>query len=363
MEGGMRLSPSSVALRAGLLLASLLVSTILLEVALRVVAIDVASYHSIQGFAVYDPVLGWRLAPSRDAVFRGAHFAVRVHQNAEGLRDRHYDYARTPDRRRVLVLGDSVVWCWGVEQDECFTERLERALADTDVINAGVPGYSTAQELLFYEREGRRYAPDVVVLVVAPNDVADNLDQRGPRFRLDGGELRHEPAPPPRRKSAATEWLQEHSRLFAFGAYVGTVFGRTFRRPDDERPPSAPAFAADAATTASAPRPAATPASWALAEALFDCLQRAVQADGARLVVVLEETPEPQRAWLQSFWSERAVPVLDVAPPLAAAAERGERVRLDGDPHLGPAGQAVVAAELARLVAPELARLDSARRP
>ena len=42
----------------------------------------------------------------------------------------------------------------GVEQDECFTERLENALGDTDVINAGVPGYSTAQELLFYEREG-----------------------------------------------------------------------------------------------------------------------------------------------------------------------------------------------------------------
>ena len=65
---------------------------------------------------------------------------MHVSQNAEGLRDRHYPYARDGGRRRILVLGDSVVWCWGVEQADCFTERLEAALPDTDVINAGVPG-------------------------------------------------------------------------------------------------------------------------------------------------------------------------------------------------------------------------------
>src|SRR5262245_21705227 len=91
--------------RAGLLLASIAIACILLEGGLRVLAVDQASYHSITGFAVYDPELGWKLAPSRDAVFKGAHFTVRVSQNAEGLRDRHYDHARTPGRRRILVLG------------------------------------------------------------------------------------------------------------------------------------------------------------------------------------------------------------------------------------------------------------------
>ena len=49
----------------GLLLTSLVVAAGLLEAALRVLPIDVASFHSIAGFTVYDPVLGWRLAPSR----------------------------------------------------------------------------------------------------------------------------------------------------------------------------------------------------------------------------------------------------------------------------------------------------------
>src|SRR5262249_31296523 len=113
-----------------------------------------------------------------------------------------------------------VVWCWGVEQGACFTERLEAALPDTDVINAGVPGYSTAQEMLFYEQEGQRYRPDLVLLVVVPNDLTDNLDPRGPRFRLDDGRLVVTTRPLGRRKNVVGEWLQEHSRLFAHVSYL-----------------------------------------------------------------------------------------------------------------------------------------------
>src|SRR5690348_8085198 len=137
-----------------------------MEVALRVLDVDVASYHAIGGFTTYDPELGWVLTPSRQTIFRGAHFAVRVLQNAEGLRARHYPYARDPARRRIVVLGDSAVWCWGVEASECFTALLEDSLQQTDVINTGVPAWSTAQETLFYEREGRRYRADLVLLLV-----------------------------------------------------------------------------------------------------------------------------------------------------------------------------------------------------
>ena len=361
VAGAMKLSPSAVALRAGLLLGSLTIAAVLLEVALRVLDVDLASYHSIAGFAVYDRELGWKLAPARDATFKGAHFSVHVSQNAEGLRDRHYDFARTPGRRRILVLGDSVVWCWGVEQDECFTERLENALGDTDVINAGVPGYSTAQELLFYEREGRRYGSDLVMLVVAPNDPADNVDPRGPRFRLDGGELRYDTAPPPRRRAAATEWLQDHSRLFAWVGYVWTVARRSARTIGNDDTPDAPTASAGGGASATAPSPMPTPPTWTLAEALWDRLRAAVERDGARLVVVLEIMSERQRAWQRGFWAARHVPCLELAPALAAAEARGERVRLQGDPHLSAAGQVIFTAELQRFLAPELAALDSKR--
>jgi hypothetical protein len=143
----------------GLALAAVAVTLGALEIALRVLDVRTASYHAIAGFTVHDPVLGWKLAPSRETLFRGAHFAVQVSQNAEGLRDRHYPYDREPGRRRILVLGDSVVWCWGVEQSDCFTERLEAARPDTDVVNAGVPGYSTAQEISSSSRRGSATGP------------------------------------------------------------------------------------------------------------------------------------------------------------------------------------------------------------
>jgi hypothetical protein len=315
------------------------------EVALRLLAIDVASYHSIAGFAVYDADLGWKLAPARETLFKGTHFSVRVAHNSEGLRDRHYAYDREPGRRRILVLGDSVVWCWGVEQTDCFTERLERALGDTDVINAGVPGYSTAQELLFYEREGRRYQSDLVVLVMSPNDPDDNIDRRGPRFQLDGGQLRHTKVSLPRRKSFLHEWLQGHSRLFASASYLAAVAAQSLRSAD--RSPAALAHVGDGrAAMVAAPTPTATPSTWALTEALLDRLDAAVQMDGARLVVVLEEMSVSMGSWQRGFWAARGVPCLELEPALAAAEKRGEHVRLQGDPHLSALGQAVAAAEL-----------------
>jgi hypothetical protein len=351
MEGEMPRSLSALVATAGLVLASVAVAAVLMEIALRVLPIDLASYHSITGFAVYDPELGWKLAPSHSMTFRGAHFAVRVTHNAEGLRDRHYDYARTPGRRRILVLGDSVVWCWGVEQDDCFTERLERALGDTDDINAGVPGWSTAQELLFYEREGRRYGSDTVVLVIAPNDPDDNVDPRGPRFRLEDGVLRHDTAPPPRRHAALHEWLQHHSRLFVWLDYVGPALRKQLHVGAEEHEAAPPAAVhADTGGDTPAPGPRPTPATWPLAEALFDRLRTDVTADGARLVVMLEMMDEHRRAWLRDFWAARGVPCVELAPLFLAVEARGQRVRLVGDPHLDAPGQAIMADELRRVL-------------
>ncbi len=69
--------------------------------------------------------------------------------------------------------------------------------------------------------------------------------------------------------------------------------------------------------------------------------------------MILEESPGSLATRMRDFCASRAVPCLEIGPPLAAAAQRGEQVRLQGDPHIAAAGQRIVAEELLKFLARE----------
>lgn len=145
-------------------------------------------------FWKYDPLLGWAHEPGYEGNFETEQFRTAVRINEKGLRDRSHSYEREGDARRVLVLGDSFAWGYGVEESERFSQLLERDLG-VEVINAGVSGYSTDQELLWYQKEGIKYETDLVILVLTGNDVGDNNRQLvnniyyKPRFVFKDGQL------------------------------------------------------------------------------------------------------------------------------------------------------------------------------
>jgi hypothetical protein len=154
------------------------------------------------GLFRYDSRLGWAHAPGRATQFKIIESTTTVTINSQGLRDREYDFTRSRDERRMLVLGDSMAWGWGVEADESFSERLEALHADWEIINAAVPGYSTDQEPLYFEQSGQRWDPDVVLLLFHPNDARENeLSSQSwdnkPGFELVDGRLTpiHQPVP------------------------------------------------------------------------------------------------------------------------------------------------------------------------
>ncbi|HET6469058.1 MAG TPA: GDSL-type esterase/lipase family protein [Geminicoccaceae bacterium] len=151
--------------------------------------------------------------------------------NNQGFRDDHdYSLQKLPEVVRVLVLGDSITHGYEMNQEEIYPKIIERSLiragTATEVLNTGVSGYSTAEELLFLENEGVRYDPDVVVLGIFGNDFDDNV--RTGLFGLEDGRLvvrKTEYIPgvaimdlvnavPPLR------WLSENSRLYSFGMNV-----------------------------------------------------------------------------------------------------------------------------------------------
>lgn len=117
-----------------------------------------------------NPVLQYELVPgSQD----GAH-----HISAAGLRDREYPTQKPPGTFRILIIGDSIVYGYGVKQDEALSAQLENLLATYwqnqetrfEVLNLGVTGYSIEQVVENLRVRGLQFDPDLILYGYCLND-------------------------------------------------------------------------------------------------------------------------------------------------------------------------------------------------
>jgi len=184
-----------ILINLSLFLISTLFALFLSEIALRLIGLK-PLYVSPERdrFWKYDSLLGWKHEPGQEGIFETPQFRTLVRINENGLRDRSHPYERQDDSERILALGDSFAWGYGIEEPERFSQLLEQSL-DVEVINAGISGYSTDQELLWYRNEGIKYETDLVILEMAGNDVGDNDRQLvstiyyKPKFVLEDEQL------------------------------------------------------------------------------------------------------------------------------------------------------------------------------
>jgi hypothetical protein len=160
----------------------------------------VGSAGSDRGFfSRFDPKLGWSPIPSVRQYHSDQDFSVLVEQNRLGLRaPEEIGMARANGKYRALVLGDSYVWGYGAEQADIFTNGAVHGRDDLELVNMGVSGYGTDQELLLYRDFGSKFDVDAVVLAFTTyNDIDNNLDKRAygyqkPYFKLDNGLTLHD---------------------------------------------------------------------------------------------------------------------------------------------------------------------------
>ncbi len=171
----------------------------------------------------YDPELGWLGQPNTTKPFvRNAQYTAS--HNSLGLRDA--ELAADDDRPRILFVGDSFVWGFGVEVDDRFTNRIQADVADHRIVNAGIAGFGTDQEYLLMRRFWEKIRPSVVVLVVCThNDHADNSTNvryggyYKPFFRTFPGVFDGEPVPLSARYVFQQSWIARDS-------YVARLFVR-----------------------------------------------------------------------------------------------------------------------------------------
>lgn len=142
-----------------------------------------------------DRELGWTLKPDLAWAAGSAPWESGLTTNAAGFRDGPHADVKAPGAYRVAVLGDSFVFGSGVPQEATITRRLSAHLGPGfEIVNLGVPGYGTDQELLTLRRWGRKLSPDLVLLGFFWNDVMENASDRiyglpKPRFTLKDGRL------------------------------------------------------------------------------------------------------------------------------------------------------------------------------
>ena len=77
---------------------------------------------------IHDERLGWRNIPN----WTGTTFGEPLSINSQGLRDREYSIEKPNGKQRMLILGDSYAWGYGVRNNQIFScgsdQRVEKEM-------------------------------------------------------------------------------------------------------------------------------------------------------------------------------------------------------------------------------------------
>jgi hypothetical protein len=308
-------------------------------------------------FSRPDDERGWALRPgARGPYLTEGNSFIEI--NRDGFRDRERPRIKPAETLRIAVLGDSYTEALPIPIDQTFWRVLEGELnRDTtrhgrrvEVLNFGVNGYSTAQELLTLGCCVWHYAPDIVLLAFYPgNDLHDNsraLDwsptrYARPYFTRAGGGWSVD-------RSFKRSWryragkiagpLLAHSRVLQVANRAHNTIIRQQR--------TGLAMDAEFRTDLGVYLEPATRdwmEAWVTTEALLTAMARDVSRHGARFAVAtvtasIEVYPDPAvRARvtrqvagvdllrpgrrIQALGASEGFPVLQLAPPLQAYAD------------------------------------------
>lgn len=119
------------------------------------------------------PLIMYDLLPNLKVKFQ----RVTLETNSCGMRGPDRPMEKAKNVFRIALLGDSFAFGWGVEQESSFAQVTEDFLNEftkerikVEVLNLGVPGYSTFQQVAIFEERGLDFSPDAVLVYFVNND-------------------------------------------------------------------------------------------------------------------------------------------------------------------------------------------------
>ncbi len=185
-----------------LLTLSVVVALVCVEIGLHVAHISHPNWLGYQRFYTTDTYTGLIPRPGSEFNWRLENTSfVRI--SSQGLHDVEHPKQKPANTFRIAVLGDSFTEALQVPMEKNFSSVLQQQLQDCaalngkriEVLNFGVHGYGTAQELQMLRHYAWDYSPDLVLLAFfAGNDVQNNSrelqqDPYRPYFVHEDGRL------------------------------------------------------------------------------------------------------------------------------------------------------------------------------
>jgi hypothetical protein len=147
------------------------------EIGLRIGGVSYPSFFTV------DEYRGVAFRPGAEGQwFQEGEAYIRI--TSAGLRDKEHTKVKSANTIRIAILGDSYAAAFQVPMEDTFWAVMERELGQcapfagrkVEVINFGVSGYGTVQELMTLRHHVWEYDPDIVVLAFTTgNDVRNNL--------------------------------------------------------------------------------------------------------------------------------------------------------------------------------------------
>lgn len=311
---------------------------VVLELVLRI-----AGYGNLEIYAP-DEKLFWRLKPNQQCFTKVNRKPVRV--NSHGTRGPEFPVEKPPGTIRILSLGDSRTFGWGLSEEETYSSRLERLLqghvghqARIEVINAGVNAWSYPQMLVYFRERGLAFSPDLVLLADA-NLWTQFSEQSSPEFV---------------RSFLRRVWLKNFLRRFAIYHYFVEIKLRDYY--ERHRSKFIPVDPKE--DTLFRDQQQADPD--AVFREAIESLCRLAQTNGVRPVLAylpiegdwtLTNTPAPLRAKRLAAEKTRT-PFVDLTEVIRA---EGKALYLEADPvHFNARGNELIARRLFEAVAPLVA--------
>jgi lysophospholipase L1-like esterase len=109
-------------------------------------------------------------------------FSYVARINNLGFRDRDFTPGRVANKR-IIVLGDSFTYGWGVDIHESWPKVLERSFTNAEVANLGAPGGFPRSYADLAEKAILLLRPNVVLVAVVQGDDLNQCAERSPVSR------------------------------------------------------------------------------------------------------------------------------------------------------------------------------------